>query len=186
MISPPALPEQSPAVEQHGWFAREVQPHGPLLKSYLRSKFPSVRDVEDVVQESYVRIWRARASQPIQSAKAFLFKIARNLAINHVQHDRLSPIEAVADLTALPILEDRPDAAEATCTREDIRLLADGIETLAPRCREIFILRRLRGVPQKEIATQLGISEQTVQAQVQRGVKQCAEFLRRRGIPGDR
>lgn len=186
VISPPAAPEPSASVEQNGWFTREVQPHGPLLKSYLRSQFPSVRDVEDVVQESYLRIWKARASQPIQSAKAFLFKVARNLALNVVQHERVSPIDVVADLSALPVLEDGPNAADAVCTREEILLLADGIEALPPRCREIFILRRIKSVPQKEIARRLGISEQTVQVQVQRGVKRCAEFLRRHGINGGR
>lgn len=182
VISPPTSPAPSSSVEHNGWFTREVEPHGPLLKSYLRSKFPSVRDVDDVVQESYLRIWKARASQPIQSAKAFLFKVARNLALNVVQHERVSPIDVVADLSALPVLEEGPNAADAVCTREEISLLADGIEALPPRCREIFILRRLKSVPQKEIAQRLGISEQTVQVQVQRGVKHCAEFLRRHGL----
>jgi RNA polymerase sigma-70 factor (ECF subfamily) len=186
VISPPTASEPSASVEHQGWFTREVQPHGPLLKSYLRSKFPSVRDVEDLVQESYLRIWKARAAQPIQSAKAFLFKVARNLALNAVERQRVSPIEVVADLAAVAVLEEGPNAADAACTREEILLLADGIEALPPRCREIFILRRIKSVPQKEIALRLGISEQTVQVQVQRGVKHCAEFLRRHGMKGGR
>ncbi|PHX85576.1 MAG: hypothetical protein CK538_06220, partial [Opitutia bacterium] len=49
-------------------------------------------------------------------------------------------------------------------------------------CREILILRKLRGVPQKAIAAQLGLSEQTVQVQVSRGVRRCEEFLRAHGV----
>jgi RNA polymerase sigma factor (sigma-70 family) len=178
--SPP--PPISPGVEQSRWFTEEVHAHDASLKSYLRGAFPSVVDVEDVVQESYLRIWQARAARPIQFARAFLFRVARNVALNLVAHDRVSPIDAVADLSAVPVPEDRPTAAEAACTREEILLLVDGIETLPARCREIFILRRLQGVPQKEIAARLGISEQTVQVQVQRGVKRCEEFLRRHGV----
>jgi DNA-directed RNA polymerase specialized sigma24 family protein len=58
------------------WFAEEVLPHDRALRGYLRGSFPAVRDVEDVVQESYLRIWRTRAAQPIRSARGFLFRIA--------------------------------------------------------------------------------------------------------------
>jgi hypothetical protein len=47
------------------WFAEEVQPHEASLRAYMRGAFPMVRDVDDVVQESYLRVWRARAAQPI-------------------------------------------------------------------------------------------------------------------------
>ena len=174
--------EPTHAAEHLRWFSEQVQPHDGQLKAYLRGAFPKVRDVDDVVQESYLRIWKASAVQPIRSAKAFLFRIARNVALNLLEHERVSPLHAVADLAALPVIEDGPDAAAAACTREEILLLADGIEALPARCREIFILRRIKGVPQKEIAARLGISEQTVQVQVQRGVKRCAEFLRRHGV----
>ena len=178
----PAAPEPIAASDHERWFCEEVHPHDGQLKAYLRGTFPAIRDADDVVQESYLRIWKARAAHPIQSAKAFLFQVARNLALNWLEHGRVSPIFAVADLASLPVTEDRPSPAEATCTREEILLLADGIEALPVRCREIFILRRIKGVPQKEIAALLGISEQTVQVQVQRGVKRCEEFLRRRGV----
>jgi RNA polymerase sigma factor (sigma-70 family) len=182
MDPPPPSPQLSPDIDQGRWFADEVHLHDASLKSYIRGAFPSVGDVDDVVQESYLRIWKARATQPIQYARAFLFKVARNVALNILQHKRVSPIDVVADLAVLPVIEDRPNAAEATCTREEILLLADGIEALPARCREVFILRRIKGVPQKEIAALLGISEQTVQVQVQRGVKRCEEFLRRHGV----
>lgn len=182
MNPPSSLPERSPAATRGRWFADEVHAHDASLKSYLRGAFPAVRDVDDVVQESYLRIWKAQAIQPIQFAKAFLFKVARNIAINLVNRERVSPIDVVADLSTLTVIEDGPTAAEGACTREEILLLADGIETLPARCREIFILRRIKGVPQKEIAALLGISEQTVQVQVQRGVRRCEEFLRRHGV----
>lgn len=73
------------------WFAEEVQPHGPSLRAFLRGRFPAVRDVDDVVQESYLRIWKARARHPIDSAKAFLFRIARNLALDTLRHEKNSP-----------------------------------------------------------------------------------------------
>ena len=164
------------------WFADEVHPHDAQLKAYLRSSFPAIFDIEDVVQESYLRMWTSRAAQPIHSAKAFLFKVARHLALNLVQRQRTSPVSIVADLAALPVLEDRPGVVETVGKEEKLRLLVEALADLPPRCREITILRKLKAVPQKEVAAQLGIAEKTVEEQVARGVKRCENFLRRRGV----
>jgi RNA polymerase sigma-70 factor (ECF subfamily) len=164
------------------WFAAEVHPHDAQLKAYLRSSFPAVRDIDDVVQESYLRIWRSRAVQPIHSAKAFLFKVARHVALNLVDRQRASPVMVVGDLAALPVLDSRPGVVETVSKNEKVRLLVLALATLPPRCREIIILRKLKGVPQKDVAARLGIAEKTVEEQVARGVKRCEEYLRRRGV----
>ncbi len=65
-----------------------------------------------------------------------------------------------------------------------LRFVADAIEALPSRCRQVVILRKLKGVPQKEVATRLGLSEKTVEAQLARGLARLEEFLRRRGVNG--
>jgi RNA polymerase sigma factor (sigma-70 family) len=180
-VSPPSS-EPSSGIEQSRWFLEEVRPHEASLRFHLRSSFPTARDVDDVVQESYLRIWKARAARPIQSAKAFLFKVARHVAIDLVRRQRVSPLVDVTDLVVQSVIEEKPSAAEIACTRDEIVLLAQAIDALPPRCREIVILRKLRGLPQKAIAAQLGISVQTVQVQVLRGVKRCEAFLAQQGV----
>ncbi len=175
-MKPPSQKPESP--EQ--WFKEEVQPHDASLKAWLRGRFPAVQDVDDVVQESYLRIWKARALHPIDSAKAFLFRVARNLALDTLRHERRSPITAVTDLDRLFVLDDKPDAAAQAARQQEIALLVEVIDELPPRCREIFILRKLQGVPQKDIAARLGLSEQTVQVQAARGLRRVAESLRAR------
>jgi RNA polymerase sigma factor (sigma-70 family) len=173
-------PVNSPEPDRNRWFADEVQPHDAKLRAYVRGRFPGVRDVDDVVQESYLRLWKARALQPIRSAKSFLFQIASNLAIDTVRRHRSSPIDDVTDFAALFVMDDRPDAAASAARQQEIELLVEAIDALPDRCREIFILRKLRGVSQKDIAARLGLSEQTVQVQAARGLRRIAERLRRR------
>lgn len=186
MSPPPAA--HPPAANLHGerchWFAAEVHPHGAQLKSYLRKAFPSVRDVDDVVQESFLRIWKARAEQPIRSAKGLLFEVARRLAIDFTRRQSRSLIDAIPDLGQIDVIEERPGVAEAVSTREEIALLAQAFDALPARCREVMILRQLQGRTQKEIAAQLGLSELTVQTHVVQGLRRLRAFFRLHGSAG--
>jgi len=141
-----------------------------------------VRDVDDVVQDSYLRIWKTKTESPIQSAKAFLFKVARHLAIDLVRRQRASPLRTVRDLNALSVIEDKPTAADVLSLEEKTHLLADALATLPDRCRTIVVLHKLEGLSQKEVAQRLGLSIRTVEVQVARGVKRCEEYLRERGL----
>ena len=176
----PAPPASTVEQASGRWFAEEVHPHDSSLKAYLHSSFPSIRDVDDVVQESYLRIWKARATQPIRSAKGFLFTVARRLAFDFLRRERRSPIVAVTDLDRLFVLDQTPDAAEAAATSQEIDLLVEAVDSLPARCREIFILRRLHRVPQKDIASRLGLSEQTVQVQAARGLRKVEAYIHSR------
>jgi RNA polymerase sigma factor (sigma-70 family) len=175
-VSPPP-PAPSSCPEQSRWFIAEVHPHESSLRSYLRGSFPTVRDVDDVVQESFLRVWKAGAARRIGSARGFLFTVARHLALDLIRSQKRSPIVTVTDLSSLFVLTNGPDAADAASRAEEIELLVEAIDSLPPRCREIFILRKLQGVAQKEIARRLGLSEQTVQVQAARGLGRCGQFI---------
>jgi RNA polymerase sigma factor (sigma-70 family) len=172
----------TPPAEQTQWFKSEVHPHGAQLKSFLRGRYPSVRDVDDVVQESYLRIWKAKSLHQIASAKAFLFRIAKNLAINHVRRERISPLEEGRALAELSVLDIAPNAADALVAQDTLELLADAIATLPPRTREVLYLHKLRGLTQRETGEKLGISERTVEKHSNRGMTRCEEYLRAHGI----
>ena len=166
-------------MESTHWFESEVQCHDASLRAYLQRSFPAVREVDDVVQESYLRMWKARAASPI---RAFLFTVARHLAIDLVRRRRTSPIDATVDIAAVKAPDLRSGTVATVCAQEEVELFARAIDSLPQRCREIVILRKLKGVPQKEIARQLGIAEPTVQVQVARGMRRCDEFLREHGV----
>jgi len=135
--TPSTTSEPSPGAEQARWFSTEVHPHDGQLKAYLRGSFPAVRDVDDVVQESYLRIWKAKATQPIESAKAFLFKVARHLALDLLRRHRISPIEAGYDFDLSLVLDTAPDAAHALLNEDLFNHVVDALVTLPPRYRDV-------------------------------------------------
>lgn len=175
-----SLPTGDPPAAR--WFAEEVHAHDASLKAYLRATYPTVRDVDDVVQESYLRIWKARMAQPIRFTKSYLFQIARNLSLDLSRRHRASPIEDAADSVVLAVCDRAPAVVELVCARDEMRLLARAIDALPARCREIMILRQIEDVSQKEIAARLGISVFTVQVQVVKGLRRIDLFLRQHGV----
>lgn len=175
---------KNPPSEQSRWFSEEIEPHDSSLRAYLHSRFPSLTDVDDIMQDSYIKVLRAAERKPVIHAKAYLFATARNVALGLFRRPRIFSGKPVTDIAALSVSEEGADVAERVSTKQETAILLDAIDALPPRCREIFILRKLQGVPQKEIAARLGISEQTVQVQIARGAKKCLQFLRIRGVTG--
>ncbi|MBI5690728.1 MAG: RNA polymerase sigma factor [Verrucomicrobia bacterium] len=165
------------------WFAEEVLPHEPALRAWLVARFGPSCEVDDLVQEAFARILRAGPGAGISSTKAFLFATVRNLAIDQIRRRQVLSFEPLTETPEPFVMEAGPDAGEMVSRRQELELLTEAIQTLPERCRQVLTLRKIYGLSQKEIAAQLGISEHTVEAQVGLGVRRCAAFLARHGLP---
>ncbi len=157
------------------WFTQEVLPHETALRNWLRHRFPRLHDWDDLIQESYLRLWRARAEGPIQSPKAYLFTTARNLALNRL--GQIHQKEGLGEHDFSPVLMDEVSTPERVARHQELELLNQALQSLPERCREVFTLRRLYGLSQKEIAAKLGISEKTVEGQSLIAMKKCMLFF---------
>jgi len=173
------MPPPDPALAR--WFTEEVQPHEPALRAWLRSRFPTLTDADDLVQESYTRLLRARETGSIACARAFLFVTARNLALNQLRHLRHERPEGLAELDASGVLDESAAIPESVARADDLQLLIHAIQSLPDRCRQIMTLRKIYGLSQQEVATKLGISVHTVEAQGAIGLRKCIEYFRLHG-----
>jgi RNA polymerase sigma factor (sigma-70 family) len=174
-VRPPASGPQSTA----SWFTQYLQPHEAMLRAWLHSRFPSRVDVEDIVQDAYLRVLEAYAGGPIAAPKAFLFATARNLALNRLRHQRVARTDALAEIDELGVLESDTDVSESVARNQELELLTQAIQSLPVRCRQVITLRKIYGLAQKEVAAELGIAEHTVEAQATIGLRKLAEFFRR-------
>lgn len=173
----------NPPQDFEQWFEDEVLPHEAALRAWLRARYPTLSDSDDIVQEAYARVLRARAAGPIDSPKAFLFTTARNLVIDSFRRHNVANIESLTEIHGDNVLEKVPSVAETVGHQQELEILTLAIQSLPERCRRVLTLRKIYGLSQKQIAATLGISEHTVEAQVGNGVRRCAEFLARHGLP---
>ena len=167
--------------EQSRWFAEKVQPHELLLRAWLQSRFPADFDFDDIVQDAFLRVLQAHERENLRSPRAFLFKTARNLALDRLRHSRVAQTEALVESDALYVLEEGMGVPEIVARNQELELLTEAIQTLPKRCRQVFTLRKVYDLSQKEIARKLGISEHTVSAQMTIALRKCFEFMARSG-----
>ncbi len=182
LASLPVRLGQLAATDHAQWFAAEVQPHESALRAYLRGRFPGLSDLDDLVQETYARLLRMKVAGQLREVRPYLFATARNAAIDQLRHHRAAATEAIGNIEQLPVVEDRPDAAETAAHEQELAILHEAIAALPPRCREILVLRRFHGLAHREIAERLGISPKTVDAQLCLAVFRCRQFLLLRGV----
>ena len=159
----------------------------PALKRYLRRFIKSREGVDDLAQEAFLRAFAAESERSIISPKAFLFKVARNLALNELARQSSATTQPLGDFEGQEVLEDSSQVAvdDAVDGRARIRVLARAVAALPPQCAKVFILRKMQGLSQKEIAARLNISVRTVENHVALGLVRCKAYMRAHGGASD-
>lgn len=168
------------------WLARQVLPHEPALRGWLRQKRNLPFDVDDLVQESYAVLAGLASVDHVQNPRAYFFQVAHSLVLRELRRARVVSIRAVDDLDAFGATMDEPSPERQTADREELQHLADAIARLPRQCGEAFRLRKVEGYSQREIAARMGVAESTVEKHVAKAVKLLMEAFGRGGKPAAR
>lgn len=145
------------------------------------SRIVPPHDIEDIVQETYVRLCQFKSQEEIRSPGALMTRIARNLAIDHIKRaeSRLSsPIDdnTAAELGDMHLAADEP--FNQVASREEFALFCEAVRNLPQQCRRVFVLKKVYGHSQREIAKIMKLSENTVEKHIAQGIKRCTLYMR--------
>jgi RNA polymerase sigma-70 factor (ECF subfamily) len=165
------------------WLARNVLPHEALLRAKLRGMCLYDLDIEDVIQEMYARFMTHPSLESIRFPKQYALLTARGIIIDHVRHSRVVSITSSGNLEALEIPAPDINSEERVEFQQEIQIVMDALEQLPKVCRETLVLRRIEGLPQREVASRLNISEKTVEKHMATSVRLLIKIFGRGGKP---
>jgi RNA polymerase sigma factor (sigma-70 family) len=161
--------------------------HALEFESVLRaSLYRFVRnrsDVDELLQDTYLRLLTigfANVPPVVESMRAYCVTVARNVALDWLRHQKIVSIQYVADMESaekIHPVDDCTGEVSVNMEQELTKLVQAVAECLPPKCAEVFLLRKIYGYSQKEIAASCGISENTVEQHLTKGTRMIRPYL---------
>lgn len=152
-----------------------------LQLARVASRIVPPHEVEDIVQETYVRLCHVGKADHIQHSKSYLYRTVHNLALDSVKRaeNRLRDHRDDAEDSTFDEYSTQIDETfEQVATGEDFDQLCEAVRLLPVQARRVFVLKKVYGYSQREIAAELGIAESTVEKHVALAMKRCAEHMK--------
>ncbi len=156
--------------------------YAPLVR-FLDAMLRQRDEAEEVAQEVMLELWEHRTTiDPERPVQAWLFRAARNRALNVLRHRNVRAVAA----PGIALLSSAPTPSDVAATEHEMQAaLHEALADLPPRCREVFALSRADGLKNAEIAAKLGVSIKAVEAQMARALRALRERMRPWMPPGN-
>ena len=174
------MPRTSGSINPREELLLQALEHERLLRACLYRFVRNNEDVEDLLHTTYERLLRADPEdvREVHSIRAFALKVATNVALDVLRRRQVIPIDLVTDMAELDVLSEEELVEEIVNADQELALLRNAVACLPKRSRQIFTLRKVYDLSQKEIAARLNISENTVEQHLRKAAKRCMELLK--------
>lgn len=136
-------------------------------------------DIDDIVQETYIKTYQADLKQEIKFVKSYMLTTAKNLALNHNAKWDNKYKDSLEDFSELPVELNSQSFEDQFESKERFLLFCRAIEQLPSSVRKCFVLKKVYGLSQKEIAEYLQLSESTVEKHVAKGLLKSVQFMQK-------
>ena len=166
----------------------ETDDQNPVIRAYNRCRNALVRsivkmsvkpeDVDDILQETFIKTYTANQKKEIQSPQDYLFVVSRNLVIRNAAR-RSREINTIIDDALMESVDDSLDMevhGQLKC-----ETLASVIQALPEKKRQAILLRKIYGFSTTEIARKMSVSKSSVDKYIASGIKECEEKLEAKG-----
>lgn len=136
----------------------------------------SQQDIEDILQETYINTYKSSLKQEIHFPKAFMVKTAIRLANRSIKlaqrissdediHQHSDESQSYYDASSFVSRTE-----QEVLNKEDFGFLCEAVNELPEQCRKVFVMKKIYGLSQRQIAEKLSISESTVEKHVAKGL----------------
>ncbi len=153
------------------------------------SRIVPPQDIEDIVQATYVRVCQYNTRAEIGEPRALMLSVARNLALDHIkraEHRLTRQFESEADLESALARHAADESFNTIASNEEFSRFCDVVRELPVQCRRVFVLKKVYGYSQREIAGELGLAESTVEKHIASGMQHCMRHMQEQGKTRER
>lgn len=159
------------------WLSRHALQHEGALRSWLSHKRIHGLDIDDIVQETYARLITVEDVSGITNVRNYMFQAAYSVLVSHVRRSKIVSFQAINDLDQLGAMADECSPETQVIDRDELRQLGEAIAGLPGKIRDVFVLRRVSGLSQRDVALKLGLSESTVEKHMSRGINLLMKLI---------
>ena len=149
----------------------------PQFERFFRQRVNSPEDCEDLQQELYIRVHKLDPDKSIDDPRAYLFRIALNLVNDLLRRRQRLSYQSAEILDEAEVRDDTYSAEVQLYDRQRVKLLQKAIAELPPKCRQVFLLRKVEDLSAREISDQLGISQNMVEKHLRKALSDCRQYL---------
>ena len=150
------------------------------LRGFISRFVISTHEIDDVSQEAFLRAYKAEKNTPVDQPKAYLFRTAKNLMLNEFGSKGRKVTEYVDDIETLDILLETETLEANVIAQQRLGIYCEAIASLPQQCRRVMLMKKVYGLPTKEVARRLDISVSTVEKHMTKGLKDCNAILAER------
>lgn len=148
----------------------------PRLEAVTRGRVGSREAAEDLMQDTWLKLASAKADAVVENPVGFVTKAASNTVLDHLRKERR---RAAIDAEIQEILwegQDEFSPERVAIGRDTLKAVQAVLDAMPEKSRRIFLMNRLGGVSHRQIARQLGISEEAVYYHIRRVLDRLAEL----------
>ena len=156
------------------------------LLRFAARYFRRPQEIEDVVQEAFVKVIEAQHRREIREPRAYLFRTTRNLALSALGRSDYRLTDTIGEL--LPELEplQGPTLEQQYESEQRFDAFCRAVRRLPIQAQRVYILRRVYGFTLKETAQHLGITVKTVESHQTKAMVRCADYMAEEEWLGER
>ena len=163
--------------EGGGGLARLAALYQGELRTHARRRAPTPADADDLVQDTWAKV-AVQDEGAIGNIRAFLHRVLDNLSIDYRRKNQIRARYHATEIDADAVAEvaaPAPTAEAGLIDTDRQRAYETILAGLPPRCRQALILSRIEGWPHTKIARHLGVSPNTVTADIRRAMELCLQ-----------
>ncbi len=185
ILTTPKQADQAPASSRPASpLLAAYEQHLSALKRYVMRILHAENDVEDVVQEAFIRAYKTETEGDVRQPKSYLFRVAKHVALNQVRQKINRPTDFLEESDAPGVLVGEWTLEDEVLAQERLGIHCMAVAALPPKRRKVYLMRKVYGMSHKNIAESLGIAVSTVEAHLAKAFKECHAHVKARSGEG--